>query len=67
MSRSDTPPDPNEYVRQNRETLVEVVKHGNDEFVRALCLAARVEYGDDPDREQLRRELDHVVDLDSVD
>lgn len=58
MSSAD---DPQAYVRENRETLVEILKHGNDDFVRALALAALVEFGDDPDIEAVRRELDRVA------
>lgn len=56
-------PDPETYVRENHETLVEILKHGNDDFVRALALAALVEYGDEPDRETVRRELDQIEQL----
>lgn len=54
-------PDPDAYVRENRETLVEVVKHGTTPFVRALALAALVEYGGEPDIERVRHELERVV------
>lgn len=54
--------DPEEYVRENRETLVDIIKHGTDQFVRALALAALVEYGDDPDLEQVRHELRQAAD-----
>jgi len=53
--------DPDEYVRNNREALVEIIKHGNDPFIRSLALAALVEYGDDPDIEKVRRELERVA------
>jgi len=53
--------DINEYVRENRETLVEILKHGTDPFVRALALAALVEYGAEPDLEKVRREVERVV------
>jgi len=58
--------DPDQYVRENRETLVEVIKHANDDFVRALYLAALIEFGDEPDREQLRRELARMEDLEGA-
>jgi hypothetical protein len=58
MSTTNT--DPDRYVRENRETLVKIIKHGNDDFVRALALAALVEYGGDPAVEQLRHELDRI-------
>lgn len=53
--------DPNQYVRENKETLVEVIKHGDDGFIRALAMAALVEYGGEPEVEQVRRELDRIV------
>lgn len=55
--------DPDEYVRENRETLAKVIKHGNDDFVRALAMAAIVEYGGDPALEKIRQELDQADDL----
>jgi hypothetical protein len=55
--------DPDEYVRNNRESLVAIIKHGNDDFVRALALAALVEYGGDPDIEKVRRELKLAAEL----
>lgn len=56
--------DPDEYVRNNRDTLVRIVKHGNDDFVRSLALAALVEYGEDPDIEKVRRELEKAARMD---
>lgn len=53
-------PDPDEYVRNNRETLVEVVRHGTDSWVRALALAALVEYGGAPNKEALKRQIDRI-------
>lgn len=58
MASVDTEPD--RYVRENRETLVRIIKHGNDDFVRALALAAIVEYGGEPEVKTLRRELDRL-------
>jgi hypothetical protein len=58
-----TESDPDRYVREHRETLVRIIKHGNDDFIRALALAALVEYGGEPAVEQLRRELDRVEDI----
>lgn len=52
--------DPEEYVRQNKETLVKIIKHGDDEFVRAMALTALVMYGDDPSPTELRAELERV-------
>lgn len=62
---TDTP-DPETYVSENRETLVTIIKSGNDEFVRALALAALVEYGNEPDLEAVRRELAHLEELEAV-
>jgi hypothetical protein len=61
---SDASPDPDEYVRDNRETLIRVVKHSNDEFVRALCLAAIVEYGEDPSVDQIQNDLERLKEFD---
>lgn len=58
--------DLNEYVRKNRDTLVEIIKHGNDDFVRALALAAIVEYGGEPELERVRRELDRLDEREGV-
>ena len=52
---------PDEYVRENQDTLVEIIKHGTDDFVRAFALAALVEYGEEPDIERVRRELDRAT------
>lgn len=54
--------DPDEYVRQNRDTLVEIIKHGTDPFVRALAIAALVEFGGEPDIDRVRHELDRAMD-----
>jgi hypothetical protein len=62
---SDTPLDPDEYVRDNRETLIRIVKHSNDEFVRALCLAAIVEYGDEPSVDDIQNDLDRLEEFDN--
>jgi len=56
--------DPDEYVRNNRDTLVRIIKHGNDDFVRSLALAALVEYGEDPDIEKVRREIEKAARMD---
>jgi len=55
--------DPDEYVRNNREALVAIIKYGNDDFVRSLSLAALVEYGGDPDIEKVRRELEKAAEM----
>lgn len=52
---------PDEYVRENQDTLVRIIKHGTDDFVRAFALAALVEYGDEPDIEHVRHELERAT------
>lgn len=59
-SQNRSSDNPEEYVKENRETLVYVIKHGSEPFVRALAMAALVEYGGRPGREQLERELDQM-------
>ena len=61
MSLSETQPDPETYARENKETLVRIIKHGNDQFVRSLALAVLIEYGDDPDLQELRSEIDQIT------
>lgn len=50
--------DPDRYVRENKDTLVRIIKHGDDEFVRGLALAAIVRYGDEP----LLHDIEHAID-----
>jgi hypothetical protein len=49
---------PDRYVRKNKDTLVDIIKHGDDEFVRALALAAVIRYGDEP----LINDIEHEID-----
>lgn len=58
--------DPETYVRENREILVDIIKHGNDDFVRALALAALVEFGGDPDVEAVRRDLARLTEQEGL-
>lgn len=54
---------PDQYVRENREQLVYVIKHSNDQFVRSLCLAALVKYGgEEADPNELKHELEQIMD-----
>lgn len=66
MSHSELQQDPETYVRENKETLVHIIKHGDDQFVRSLALAILVEYGDDPDLHELRSEIDRITDVNSA-
>jgi len=63
MSKGDLTDAPETYVQEHRETLIEIIKHGDDEFVRALCLAALVKYGTDPDIEHLQEEIARLDEL----
>ena len=58
-----TTQDPDTYVRENKDRLRRIVKHGDDEWVRAMALAALVKYGDQPDVDQLRSEIDRMEEL----
>lgn len=51
------PADPDQYVRENHDLLVRIIRHGDDPFVRALALSALVHYGDDPELYELERDL----------
>lgn len=50
--------DPDQYVDENLDHLTHVIKHSNDQFVRALCLAALVEFGDDGDVDKVKKEIE---------
>lgn len=49
--------DPDSFVDENREVLVRILKQSDDEFVRALALAALTEFGREPDLEDVEREF----------
>jgi hypothetical protein len=52
-----TTDDPSEYVSQHRDQLIDIIKHSNDVFTRSFCLAALLEYGDDPRIDDIIDEL----------
>ncbi|OLZ42002.1 hypothetical protein A6E15_13890 [Natrinema saccharevitans] len=56
MSEADS--DPDQYVQENKDTLVRIIKHGDDKFVRGLALAAIIRYGDEP----LLHDIEHEID-----
>lgn len=62
MSSADRPTDPDDYVREHKETLVRIIKHGDDLFVRSLALAFLVEHGDDPQLHEIRSQIDEFAD-----
>jgi len=54
--------DPQEFVQENEETLVKIIKHSSDGFVRSLALAALLKYGTDPQLDDIERDLKQVKD-----
>ncbi len=57
MDRVDPGENPDRWVRENRDMLVRIIKHGDARFVRAAALATLVRYGDDPALHEVEREL----------
>ena len=49
--------DPDEFVQENMDTLVRILKHSDNEFVRALALKAITKYGNEPQMEAVEREI----------
>jgi len=58
--------DPDQYVAENKDQLAHVIKHSNNRFIRSLCLAALVEYGEDGDVDKVKRELDQLQEADGL-
>jgi len=58
VSEITTAEDPERFVRENKEQLREIIRHGDDQWIRAACIALLVEYGEDPSLDQLRREIE---------
>lgn len=52
--------DPSEYVKENRETLRDVIRYSDDDFTRALAIVALVNYGSEPDVDQVKQELERA-------
>ena len=64
-SRGDI--DPREYVEENNGQLAYVIKHSNDQFVRGLCLAALVKYGDEETEiEDIKKELEQLREMETL-
>ena len=57
---------PNEYVRENKEQLERLIKHSNNDFVRALAIAAFVEYGEDATIKSITKDLERIKELEEV-
>lgn len=47
-------------MRENQEVLSNIIKHSSDDFVRALAVAAIVEYSDDATRDEIIGELEKL-------
>lgn len=45
--------DPEQWVRENRDSLLRVIRHGDDSFTRALAVSVLMEYGPDPSMDQV--------------
>ena len=53
-------PDGEEYVDENKDQLVRIIKHGDDEFARALALRALVRFGNEPALHDLEKEIERA-------
>lgn len=63
MSRIDPGENPDKWVRENKDMLVNILKHGDERFVRAAALAALMRYGDDPLIEDVERDLQRAKEV----
>lgn len=57
---------PGEYVQENKNQLERLIKHSNNDFVRALAIAAFVEYGEDASIESITEDLERIKELEEV-
>ncbi|GGN98594.1 hypothetical protein [Haloarcula pellucida] len=56
--------DPEKFVRENHETLIRILKHSDDKFVRGLALSALIKYGPEPCLDDLEHDLTRARDED---
>ncbi len=49
-----------QFVDENRESIERVLRHSNDAYARACAWALLDAGSDDPDIEDLQRELDQI-------
>ncbi|MCU4743430.1 hypothetical protein [Natronoglomus mannanivorans] len=49
-----------EFVKENREMLTRVLRHGNDGYARACAWALLDRGGSDPDLEKIEQELQEL-------
>jgi hypothetical protein len=54
---------PEQWVRENRETLLRVIRHGDDSFTRGLAIAALVKYGPDPSMDQVIDDIRRIEEV----
>jgi len=50
-------------VRENKQQLERLIKHSNNDFVRALAIAAFVEYSEDASVESITEDLERIKEL----
>lgn len=58
--RDESNDDPSKYVEQNRDQLIDIIRHSDDEFVRALCISAIYEYGSTPAISEVIDDLERI-------
>ncbi|MDQ2073537.1 hypothetical protein RBH20_13440 [Haloarcula sp. H-GB4] len=49
-----------QFVQENKDTLVRIIKHGDDEFVRAMALQALIRYGNEPTLHDVQSEIERA-------
>lgn len=52
-----------EYVKQNRDDLAHIVRFSDDTYLRAVAAALLIDGGDEPDLEQVKRELELALEV----
>lgn len=57
------PQTPREYVRENRDDLVYILRNSSDPYLRAVAAALLTRGGGKPDIEQVKKELDLAEEL----
>ncbi len=53
--------DPETFVEENRERLVQIIRHSDDPFARACAWAMLDRYTPDREIDELHEELDNVT------
>lgn len=52
-----------EYVNENSEQLERLIKHSNNDFVRALAIASFLEYGKNASVDSIIKDLQRIKEL----